>query len=350
VSFAAELLQVIYMMPSLIGGKIMRISTRIQTIGLLFIITLFILSTSSLPAAEIKIVGHRGAAGLMPENTLSGFKKAIEIGVDAIELDVHLTVDNVVVVTHDYRLNQALTRDPQGHWIKKRPLIKDLTLAQVQAYDVGRLKDTSKYARKYPIRRDIDGEYIPTLREVIKLLKKTNKKIVLIIEIKTSPVKPSVSNSPKLVASAVATILNEERFMDRTRVISFDWRSLRYIREIMPGVRTAHLTSASKRFDTIQKNKPGASPWLAGLDIDDYDSIPQAIKAVGGQCWTSNYAHANGNGRGMTPMLVQQAHDLGLDVYVWTLNRESDMHRMIEGNVDGIITDRPDVLKSILTR
>ena len=77
---------------------------------------------------------------------------------DAIEPDVHLTSDNVVVVTHDYRLNPALTRDPQGLWIKKRPLIKDLTLAEVRTYDVGKLKDTSKYARKYPIRRDIDGE------------------------------------------------------------------------------------------------------------------------------------------------------------------------------------------------
>jgi len=333
-----------------IGGKIMRIPFRIHKIGLLAIIALFILPEFSVTVAEIKIVGHRGAAGLMPENTLSGFRKAIEIGVDAIELDVHLTADNVVVVTHDYRLNSALTRDPQGRWIKKRPLIKDLTQAQVQAYDVGKLKDTSKYARKYPIRRDIDGEYIPTLREVIKLLKKTNKKTVLIIEIKTSPVKPRASNSPKLVAGAVAKILNEERFMDRAWVISFDWRSLRYIREVMPGVRTAHLTSASIRFDTIQKNKPGASPWLAGIDIDDYDSIPRAIKAVGGQCWASNYAHANGNGRGMTPLLVQQAHGLGLDVYVWTLNRESDMHRMIKGKVDGIITDRPDLLKSILTR
>jgi len=349
-SFAAESLPGIYMTPIRIGGKSMRISTRIQTIGLFFIIALFILSTSSVPAAEIKIVGHRGAAGLMPENTLSGFRKAIEIGVDAIELDVHLTFDNVVVVTHDYRLNRALTRAPQGHWIKKRPLIKDLTLAQVQAYDVGRLKDTSKYARKYPIRRDIDGEYIPTLREVIKLLKKSNNNTDLIIEIKTTPVKSGVSSSPKLVAGAVAQILNEERFMERARVISFDWRNLRYIREIMPGVRTAHLTSASNRFDTIQINKPGASPWLAGIDIDDYDSIPRAIKAVGGQSWASNYAHANGNGRGMTPMLVQQAHNLGLDVFVWTLNRESDMNLMIEGNVDGIITDRPDLLKSILTR
>ncbi len=136
----------------------MRISIRVQTIGSLFIIALFILSVSSAPAAEIKIVGHRGAAGLMPENTLSGFRKAIEIGVDAIEPDVHLTSDNVVVITDDYRLNPALTRDPQGHWIKKRPLIKDLTLTEVRTYDVGKLKDTSKYARKYPIRRDIDGE------------------------------------------------------------------------------------------------------------------------------------------------------------------------------------------------
>ena len=182
------------------------------------------------------------------------------------------------------------------------------------------------------------------------MIKNTNETTNLFIEMKTSPVKPDKSSSPELVARAIGKILNEEKFAIRTRVISFDWRSLKHLREIMPEVHTAHLTTTYKDFDTIQKKKPGASPWMAGLDIDDFDSIPQAIKAAGGECWASDYFHASGHRRGMASKLVKQAHALGLTVFVWTPNKKSDMKRIIKSGVDGIITDRPDILISILKR
>jgi len=316
----------------------------------LFLLLYLILAASLALANDIQIIGHRGAAGLMPENTLSGFKKALEIGVDAVELDAHLTSDNVVVVTHDYRLNPAITRDVQGKWLKERPLIKDLTLARIQSYDVSKLNRSTKYARKYPKRKSVDGERIPTLRDVIKLVKSTNERTNLFIEPKTTPLKPEESSSPEVLVSAIAKILEEERFTHRVRIISFDWRSLRYIKKIMPRVPTAHVTIARENFDTIQKKKRGPSPWMTGLDIDDFDSIPQAIKAAGGVCWVSNYKHASGHGRAMTSKLVKEAHGLGLDVFVWMVNNKSDMKRMIKKGVDGIITDRPDVLRSIVKK
>ena len=323
---------------------------RKQTTGLVLIFLFLILTVSLALANDIQMVGHRGAAGLMPENTLSGFKKALELGVDAIELDVHLTSDNVVVVTHDYRLNPTITCDARGNWVKARPLIKDLTLAKVQSYDVGKLNRSTKYAEKYPKLKKIDGEHIPTLRDVIRLVKSTDETTILFIEIKTTPLKPEESSSPEVLANAIANILEEERFTDRARIISFDWRSLRYIRKIMPKVHTAHVTRARKDHDTIQKKKPGPSPWMAGFDIDDFDSIPQAIKAAGGECWASSYKHANGHGRGMTSKLVKEAHGLGLDVLVWTVNSKWDMKRMIKKGVDGIVTDRPDILRSIVKK
>jgi len=301
-------------------------------------------------ANNIQMVGHRGAAGLMPENTLSGFKKAMELRVDAIELDVHLTSENVIVVTHDYRLNPAITRDAQGNWVKDRPLIKNLTLARVRSYDVGKLNRSTKYAEKYRKRKNVDGEHIPTLRDVIRLVKSTDETTHIFIEIKTTPLKPEESSSPEVLANAIAKILEEERFTDRARIISFDWRGLRYIKKIMPKVHTAHVTRARKDHDTIQKKKPGPSPWMAGFDIDDFDSIPQAIKAAGGECWASSYEHVSGHGQGMTSKLVKEAHGLGLDVFVWTVNSKSDMKRMIKSGVDGIITDRPDILRSIVKK
>ena len=328
----------------------MKKSLRNQTTKLFLIFVFLILAVSLALANDIQMVGHRGAAGLMPENTLSGFKKAMEIGVDAIELDVHLTSDNVVVVTHDYRLNTAITRDAQGNWVKERSLIKDLTLAKVQSYDVGKLNRSTTYAKRYPKRKNVDGERIPTLRDVIKLVKSTDETTILFIEIKTTPLKPEESSSPEVLATAIAKILEEERFTDRARIISFDWRGLRYSKKIMPKVHTAHVTRARKDHDTIQKKKPGPSPWMAGFDIDDFDSIPQAIKAAGGECWASNYIHASGHGRGMTSTLVKKAHASGLDVFVWTVNNKSDMKRMIKKGVDGIVTDRPDILRSIVKK
>jgi glycerophosphoryl diester phosphodiesterase len=203
---------------------------------------------------------------------------------------------------------------------------------------------------KYPKRKSVDGERIPTLSDVIALVKSTNGRTNLFIEIKTTPLKPEESSSPEVLTRAVAKILKEEGFTDRARILCFDWRSLRHIKEIMPEVRTAHLTIAYKDFDTIQRKKPGPSPWMAGFDIDDYGSIPDAIKAAGGECWASNYVHASGHGRGMTSELVKKAHAIGLDIIVWTVDEKRDMKRMIKMGVDGIITDRPDILKDIVKK
>ncbi len=328
----------------------MRNWRRKPTTQLLLIFVCVILAVSLAGAADVQIIGHRGVAGLMPENTLSGFKKAMEIGVDAIELDVHLTSDKVVVVTHDYRLNPAITRDSQGNWIKNRPLIKDLTLSEVQSYDVGKLNRRTKSAEKHRKRENAEGERIPTLRDVIRLVKSTNETTDLFIEIKTTPLKPDESSSPEVLARAIAKILEEERFVDRARIISFDWRGLGYLKKMMPKIHTAHVTRTKKGRDTIQKKGAGPSPWMAGFDIDDFDSIPQAIKAAGGECWASDYKHAQGHGQGMTSRLVREAHGLGLEVFVWTVNNESDMKRMIKTGVDGIITDRPDILRSVVKK
>ncbi|MBW2250210.1 MAG: hypothetical protein JRF60_06175, partial [Deltaproteobacteria bacterium] len=143
-------------------------------------------------AKKCYIIGHRGAAGLAPENTLSAFKRACEIGVDAVELDVFLTADSKMVVHHDYTLNPDIARAPQGEWLSRPgPAIKDLTLAKLKTYDVGRLKPGTRYARRYPEQQPVDGERIPTLEEVISFLKTgCDPATQLWVEIKTNPEKP----------------------------------------------------------------------------------------------------------------------------------------------------------------
>jgi len=328
----------------------MNIKRLVGIIILIFAFIFLFFTTNSAIAGDINVIGHRGAAGLLPENTLAGFKKAMEIGVDTIELDIHLTSDNEAVVYHDSRLNPAITRDAKGKWIKKRHLIKELTLSEVQSYDVGKLNRWSKYAKKYKGQKAAEGERIPTLRDVIQIVKKTDDKTHLFIELKFSPLKHDETKSREEISKVVAKIIKDENIADRVTVISFDWKILMYFQKIMPKVPTGYVTITKKGFDTIQKNKPGASPWMAGIDIDEFDSIPKAVKSAGGTYWITHHRHAMGNKKNVTSKIVKKAHAIEIKVIVWTPDSKSDMKKLIKTGVDGITTNRPDILFSLLKR
>ncbi len=179
-------------------------------------------------ANQIYVIGHRGAAGLAPENTLAAFKKACELGVDAVELDVLLTVDSKIVVHHDYSLKLDTARTADGKWLPHSgPAINTITLDKLKTYDVGRLKPGTRYARRYPEQQPVDGERIPTLEEVISFLKTgCDPATQLWVEIKTNPEKPDLTPSPETVADRVVPLLREENITGRVRILSFDWRAL----------------------------------------------------------------------------------------------------------------------------
>jgi glycerophosphoryl diester phosphodiesterase len=292
---------------------------------------------------NIDIIGHRGAAGLAPENTLTAFARGCEEGVDAVELDVLLTADRNIVVHHDYFLKPEITRTPDGKWLKRAgPMIRELTLEKLKAFDVGRLKPGTRYSRRYPAQQPADGERIPTLDDVIELAKeKCDSATQLWIEIKTNPEKPDLTPAPETVAAAVIQLLRAQNITGRTRILSFDWRVLVHIQKIEPEIPAVYLSLEGRNLNNIQAGRPGASPWMAGLDIEDFGgSIPRAVKAAGGRCWAPYYKH-------LTYDLLEEAHNLGIQVFVWTPDRRSDMARLIEMGVDGIITNRPDILNTI---
>jgi glycerophosphoryl diester phosphodiesterase len=294
---------------------------------------------------KVHVIGHRGAAGLAPENTLSAVEKALKIGVDGFEIDVLMTADRELVVHHDYRLTPDIARKPDGEWLERgaRPVVKDLTLAELKTYDVGRLRPYSPYTVRYPEQQPADGERIPTLREVISLLNsRADEKTQLWVEIKTSPTKPELTPPPEVVADAVVRILRRENIIDRSLVLSFDWRSLLHVQKIEPRIRTVYLSTTSVRSDTIQSGKPGASPWTAGFDVDEFNgSIPRTIKAAGGRYWAAGHNQ-------VTPSLIKDAHEMDIRIYVWTVDSRYEMERLVKMGVDGIITNRPDILMSIL--
>src|SRR5262249_17938626 len=164
---------------------------------------LVLMRLSSADAFDLQ--GHRGARGLAPENTLEAFAAALQIGVSTLELDLGVTRDGVVVVSHDSYLNPDHTRGPDREFLVQRgPAIRSLTLAELERYDVGRLKPGTSYAQAFPDQKPIDGASIPTLAKVFDLVKRAKADHVRFnIETKLEPQSNADVADPETFAAAV---------------------------------------------------------------------------------------------------------------------------------------------------
>ena len=288
--------------------------------------------------------GHRGARGLMPENTLPGFAKALSIGVTTLELDLAVTRDFQVVVMHNPRFEPEIARDTNGAWLRQSsPSIHSMTLETVKTYDVGRINPASKYARRYPDQQPVDGSSVPTLGEVFDLVSKSgNQQVRFNMEIKINPERPQLTHAPREFVQTVVDVIRAYKMEGRVVVQSFDWRALSEVQEIAPDITTSYLTADQEWLSNLQTGRPGASPWMNGYDLDNFDgSVAQAIKAAGGEIWSSYHKEINVDS-------IKRAHQLGLSVNVWTVNDPGRMRELITMNVDGIITDYPDRLRLVL--
>jgi glycerophosphoryl diester phosphodiesterase len=295
-------------------------------------------------ATQFDLQGHRGARGLAPENTLAAFSRALAVGVTTLELDVGISKDGVVVVAHDRYLNPDVTRDARGQYLTGRgPVIVSLTFAELQGYDVGRLKPGSSYGKAFPLQQAVDGERIPALKAVLDLVEKNGARDVRFnIETKLSPLVPDETLPPEPFVRALITEIRSAGLTRRATIQSFDWRTLLIAQRVAPDIVTVYLTSQQGAGDTVQAGKPGASPWLAGFDVDDYSgSVAKTVRAAGGTVWSPNF-------RDVTESLVREAQALGLKVIPWTANEEQDLNRLLDWKVDGIITDYPDRLRVLM--
>src|SRR5512139_498146 len=137
--------------------------------------SLLVLATLvAIPAEAFDLQGHRGARGLAPENTLPAFERALELGVTTLELDIAITRDGVLVISHDPVLNPDHTRDAAGRFLERPgPAIHALTWSELQSYDVGRLNPGTDYARQFPDQQPVDGTRIPRLADLFDLVKRS---------------------------------------------------------------------------------------------------------------------------------------------------------------------------------
>jgi glycerophosphoryl diester phosphodiesterase len=258
--------------------------------------------------------GHRGARGHAPENTLPGFERALAFGVTTLELDVGVTRDGVVVIHHDRRLNPDLARGPDGAWIAAPgPLIRELTFAELQRHDVGRIRPGSEYARRFPHQQPLDGTRIPRLSE---LFARAGNTVRFNIETKLTPEAPGDTLPPEAFARALIGELRRAGVQARSTVQSFDWRTLKVAEREAPEIATSYLTEAA-------------------------DSDPEKVHAAGARIWSPDF-------RALDAARAATARRLGMKVIPWTVNERTDIARMLQLGVDGLISDYPDRVRDAL--
>jgi len=291
----------------------------------------------SLAAHAFDLEGHRGARGLAPENTLPAFAKALSIGVSTLELDVGVTRDGVVVISHERGMVPNIARGPDGRWLSQPgPLIHDLTYAELERYDVGRLNPATPYTRKFPDQVPVDGTHVPRLADLFALVKKSgNKSVRFNIETKLSPEAPADTLPPEPFARALIAAIRAGGMEKRSMIQSFDWRTLKIVQKEAPQIPTVYLSARRRWLDNIRVGDPAGSPWTAGLKFADYGSVPKMVKAAGGAVWSPFWGD-------LDAAKLAEAHALGLEVIPWTASTRAQIDAILALKVDGLITDRPD--------
>ena len=286
--------------------------------------------------ASCVIHGHRGARGLAPENTIAGFARACQVGVDGIELDVVISADDRVVIHHDPRLNETQCRDQSGNWIASDgPRIRELLSCDLSSYDIGRAKPGSKTDRDFPQQSPADGEWIPLLGELAAWWHDLRgSRPILNIELKSHPDYPDDTPPLKDYSRIIVDELDRFDLIGHTWLQAFDWRLLQLIQKACSRIPTGYLSCARAGESTIFPG--GVSPWLAGFDPDRFGgSTPHAVHAAGGTFWGPWFGDLNA-------AVIQEAKAFGLPVHTWTVNESEDILQALDWAIDGITTDYPD--------
>lgn len=311
---------------------------------------------SHLPAPgphRFDLEAHRGGLGLVTENTLDAFANALELGVTTLELDVQITEDGQAIVTHDRRVSDvkcddtapAFAGDPEFPYVGD--YIKDLTVDQVWTLDCGQaLPD-------HPDQEIVTGARMPLLSEVFALVECYNANQVWFnIETKVEAGAPHETAPSQQFVDVTLQEIEAAGVRNRVTIQSFDWGTLLRWQEAEPRLPIVALTNR----DFLQIDQPGASPWLGGIDIDDFDdSLVAAAVHIGADAISPVHGFPQ-NGRVtdpgyepyVTPELVSEAHAAGLAVVPWTVDDVATMEALLAAGVDGLITNYPDRLREVL--
>ncbi len=281
----------------------------------------------------IRVVGHRGARGVLPENSMIGFDFSLSIGVPLLEFDVVLTADDVPVITHNHRLHASSFRDTNGLFLSgEEPKVSSLTFEQIQQFDIGRLDGHSAYGQRFPDQAQLDGVRVPRLIDLLELVAEQKYgDAYLMLELKSDP---DLAHDALYRENFVGRVLQEVRAKSlSTRAVlhSFDWNLLEECQRQAPDMPSSYLTQLPENEDDVGEDSSKAvCPDFRGRRHE----IPLLVKQAGGSLWCPYYAD-------VTAENVALAKELGLCVAVWTVNEHEEISRMIDLRVDAIVSDYP---------
>lgn len=253
------------------------------------------------------VQAHRGGAALAPENSLEAFGNALDVGVSTLECDVHVSADGVPVLSHE--------RTYAG------------CLISLLSYDA------------LVALTPVGLEPLPTLSHLVALVvDRGAAEVGLNVETKFDVLHPQETAPRECFVDAVLGVLRGSTLIERTSIQSFDWAVLRLVHTAEPRIALNALTNTCH----LAVDQPGASPWLAGLDIDDFqDSVPAAVSALGFDAISPSHTI-------LTSAMITEAHTAGLRVLPYTVDSEPMMRLLVTMGVDGLITNRPDLLREVL--
>jgi len=269
---------------------------------------------------QLDIQGHRGCRGLMPENTIPAMYKAIDLGVNTLELDVVISKDQQVVVSHEAFMHHEMCTTPQGKPItvaeEKSFNLYQMDYDSIRKYDVG-----IQPHPRFPLQQKIPAvkPLLSALIDSIELyVQKTGRSVYYNIETKTSPDEDNIYHpEPEKFIALLMQLIIKKRIEQRVIIQSFDPRTLQIVHHQYPLIKTALLTEAQNA-GNIEKNirQLGFTPSIYS---PDYTTV--------------------------TKTMVDRCHQLKMKVIPWTVNKKSDIDFLIKLSVDGIITDYPDLLR-----
>jgi len=298
---------------------------------------------------------HRGGIGMTTEESLEGFGKAMRLGVSTLELDTQITKDEKVVVNHDRQISAQKCRDtapvtpgdPMYPYVGK--YIKDLTLAQIKTMDCG-----YQQLPGFPEQEVVKGFRMVQLKDVLNLVRSYHaKQLKLNIETKVEAGAPEQTAPRALFVRRVYEEIHRSGIERQVTIESFDWGALKAMHQLAPKWPLVALTN----YDFLQVGQPGASPWLGGIDADDYggDFVKAAATIPGLKALSPNYGFPQ-NGKVGDPdfrfysdrTMVEEAHARGLKVIPWTCDDPATVEALMDMGVDGIITNYPNHVRDIM--
>jgi len=295
------------------------INCKMYLLILLMNFSLVSLAQSSINMEQLDKQGHRGCRGLYPENTIPGFLKAIDLGVTTLEMDLVITKDKKVILSHEPFFNHEITTLPNGEYVSEsneRELnIYEMSYSEVKKYDVGQ-KAHPRFLQQQKIKANK-----PLLTEVIDSVEmhaKTNNKQPLFYNIETK-IQPQTDNvyhpEPQEFVDLMMAVILEKKIQNRVIVQSFDSRSLQYLHQKYPSIKTALLVEA---FDKKSFEK----------QIEDLGFKPTIYSPA------QELVDLN---------LVQECRSKKIKLIPWTVNDLETIRRFVALGVDGIITDYPNL-------